>query len=272
MMKPMGSVLPLVLMTMCLLAENVVADQICTLSPGVYARRQTLEQQYLERVGDNYLLHKSAADRIKMQLRQIDQRYQLLFSILCKAAGDGDSDQVASCCRQVGHDQAADEVCSLSYYLATERADSESFIASFPGTPEQIAVLWNLEDITYGPKGSMVTDCGPSGLVDLYVDELFHLVTLGNRQALLKFVNLSHYAEGVFAEGLADRMKRLFVEKPRLVLKDWSVIRGFSHIEEISAEFADSEQATAERNFDNLCVTSSEACIEIKRAVGSARN
>lgn len=271
-MKLTTYALPVLLVLVGVPAQAAPTTGACVLPAGLYARRQILKKQYSEQVGSGYLSHKAAVDHTKAQLRLVDQHYQELFSTLCGAARDGDTHLVAWCCAKVDHDPPAGEVCNLAHYLVDERGDSTRFVETFPETPQEITVLWNLEEITYGPQGSMVKDCGPSGLVDLYVDKLFHLVALGDRRALVKFVNLSHHAEGVFAEGLADRMKHLLVEKPRLVLEQWSIIKGFSHIQEIGAEFVDDEQATAERNFDKLCARPSQACAEIQRAISSPRN
>jgi len=164
------------------------------------------------------------------------------------------------------------EMCSLTHYLADGRVDAKRFIQAFPQTPQEIDMLWNLDQISFGPQGMVVKECGPIGVVDLNVDKLFDLVATGGRQALQKFVNLSQQAEGVYAEGLADRVKRLFVEKPRLVLDRWSVIRQVPDIQEICAEFVDDEQATAERNFRNICAAPSKACAEIERAISCPRD
>ena len=89
---------------------------------------------------------------------------------------------------------------------------------SADSTKKEIGVLWELDEISNGPQGLLVTECGSLVSVDLYVNNLFDLVAMGDWEALEQFVNLSRHAEGVYAEGLTDQIKRLFVEKPSFCL------------------------------------------------------
>jgi hypothetical protein len=245
---------------------------VCVLPVGLYGRRQTLKEQYSEQVLSGYPSHKEAADHIKAQLGVVDQKYRTLMSTLCGAANNGNGDIVDQCCAETDHDPLAGQMCNLARYLADQRGDAKRFVQAFPETPQEIERLWDLDQISNGPRGLVIKECGPISAVDLNVDKLFDLVAVGDRQALQKFVNLSQHAEGVYAEGLADRIKRLFVEKPRLVLDRWSVIRQFPGIQEICAEFVDDEQATAERNFHNICAAPSQACAEVERAISCPRD
>jgi hypothetical protein len=271
-MKLTTCVLPLLIVLMRVPVQAATTTEACVLPVGLFARRQTLEQEYSKQVGNDYVSHKQAADHIQAQIRAVDRHYRALLSTLCGAASDGDADFVDQCCAETDHDPLAGEICNLAHYLADERGDAKRFVQAFPQTPQEIDILWNLDQISFGPQGLVVKECGPIGAVDLSVDKLFDLVALGDQQALGKFVNLSQHADGAFAEGLADRIKRLFVEKPRLVLEQWSVINQFPDIQEVCAEFVDDEQATAERNFHELCARPSETCAEIQRAVSCPRD
>jgi hypothetical protein len=271
-MKLIRCALPLLIVLLRVPAHAATTTDPCVLPEGLFARRQNLKQQYSKKVGNDYLGHKQAADHIQAQIRAIDRHYRALLSTLCGAASDGNADIVDQCCAETNHDPLAAEMCNLARYLAHERGDAKRFVQAFPETPQEIDILWNLDQISYGPQGLVVKECGPIGVVDLNVDKLFDIAALGDQQALRKFVNLRQHAEGVYAEGLADRLKRLFVEKPRLVLKRWSVIKQFPDIQELCAEFVDDEQATAERNFQQLCARPSQACTEIERAISCPRD
>jgi hypothetical protein len=269
-MKVTTCALPLLLVLMRIPAHAATISEACVLPVGLYARRQMLEQPYSEQVREGYLSHKEAADHIKAQLGDVDQRYQALLSTLCGASSDGNKDFIRQCCADTDHhDPVAGEMCNLTRYLADERGSATLFVQDFPETPQDIGVFWNLDEISYGPQGLLVKDCGPIGPVDLSIDKLFGLASLGDRQALEKFVNLSLGAEGVYAEGLLDRIRRLFVENPRLVLDQWSIIKRFPNIQEIGVQFVDDEQTTAKRNFHELCVRPSHTCAEINRAISS---
>ncbi len=150
---------------------------------GLYARRQTLKQQYSDQVRGGYLSHKEAADHIKAQLRVVDQPYQTLLSTLCVAASDGNSDFVGQCCAHTHHDPVAGEMCNLARYLADKHKTARRFVQDFPKTPQEIAVFWDLDEMSYGPQGLWVKECGPIGVVDLYIDNLFSLASLGDRRA-----------------------------------------------------------------------------------------
>jgi hypothetical protein len=254
-------------------AHAGTAAEACVLPAGLFARRQTLEQQYSKQVSLGYLSHREAADHSHAQLRVVDQHYQALLSTLCEAANDGDTDFVDQCCADTNSDPLAGEMCNLAHYLADERGGAKRFVQSFPETPQEIAMLLDLDEMSYGPQGLLVKECGEIGPVELYVDKLFNLVALGDVQALGKFVSLSQHAEGGFAEGLDYRIKRLFVEQPRLVLEQWSVIRRDPDVKYVASEFDDDdEQATAERNFHKLCAQPSQACVEIERFISAPRD
>jgi hypothetical protein len=272
MMKLTTCALPLFLFLMSVPAHAATTTDPCALPIGLFARRQALKQQYSEQVRSGYLSHKEAADHILAQLTVVDQHYRALLSTLCGAASDGDADVVDRCCGETDHDPLAGEMCNLAHYLADER-EAKHFVQNFPETPQKIAIFWDLDEVSYGRQGLLVKECGPIGGVDLYVDKLFNLAVLGDQQALEKFVNLTQHAEGEFAEGLGERMKRLFVENPRLVLEQWSVIRRDPHIQYVASDFVDdNEQATAERNFHKLCIRPSQACAEIERAISAPRD
>lgn len=266
-MKPIFRALPLLLVVMWVTAGAAPLKKACELPEGLYAHLQTLKQQYSEQVRSGYLNHREAADRTKAQMRVLDQQYRVFLSTLCVAARHGNVQFVRQCCADADNDPMAEEICNLARYLADERGTAERFVQTFPDTSRQIGVLWDLDEISNGPQGLLVNACGSTGLVDLYLNKLFGLAAIGDRQALEKFVNLSQHAEGTYAEGLTDQIKSLFVENPRLVLDQWTVIRRFPHIREIGTEFVGDEQATAERNFHELCVRPSPACLEIERDI-----
>jgi hypothetical protein len=271
-MKLLIRTLPFLLVVMWLTASAAPPKEACELPEGLYARRQTLKQQYSEQIRTGYLNNKEAANQTMTQIRVLDQHYRTLYSRLCGAAREEDIYSIEQCCSNAGYDPIAEEICNLERYLDNEEGTTKSFVQTFPQTSREIGVLWELDEISNGPQGLLVTECGSIGLVDLYVNKLFGLVAIGDRQALQRFVNLSQHAEGAYADGLTDQIKTLFVEKPSLVLDQWPVIRRFPHIEEIGAEFIDEEQATVERNFHKLCVRPSQTCAEIERAISAPRD
>jgi hypothetical protein len=269
-MKLITSALLLILISVR--AQAAMISQPCALPIGLFARRQALKQQLSEQVHSGYLSHKESADHIKARLRAVDQHYRALFSTMCGAASDRNAEVVDQCCAQTDHDPLAGEMCNLTRYLSDERGDAKRFVQNFPETRQEIAVLWDLDEVSYGPQGLVVKECGPIGGVDLYVDKLFNLAVLGDQQALEKFVSLTQHAEGEYAEGLNAEMNRLFVENPRFVLEQWSVIKRDPGIQYIASDFVDDDaQATAERNFHKLCVRPSQACSEIERAISAPR-
>jgi hypothetical protein len=271
-MKPIIRALPFLLVVTWMAASAAPPKEACELPEGLYARRQTLKQQYFEQIRSGYLNREEAAKQTKAQINVLDQHYRALYSSLCAAAREQDTHSVEQCCANAGHDPIAEEMCNLARYLDNEQGTAKRFVETFPQTPREIGVLWELDEISNGPQGLLVTECGSIGLVDLYVNNLFDLVAMGDQEALEQFVNLSRHAEGAYAEGLTDQIKRLFVEKPSLVLDQWPVIRRFPNIEEVGAEFVDEEQATVERNFHKLCVRPSQACTEIERDISAPRD
>src|SRR5208282_3652415 len=271
-MKPCEILFSVTLLVIALPVVPAVSAGTCKLPEGLYSRRESLERQYATDVGNDYLAHQQVADRILARERALDRNYyHPLFSRLCQAASAGKLDVVTECCATASDDPAGRLMCNLEYYIGDGRRDPARFLQGFPETRSDIGTLWNLDSmmVSSTPQREITPECGPSGPVDSYLNELFSLIARGNIQALNRFVHLSHYADGEYAEYLADQMKNLLIQEPDFVLAQWPTIRQFRDIEEIGSEFSDSERSESEQKYRDRCATESRACKEVQQAIAS---
>ena len=136
-----------------------------------------------------------------------------------------------------------------------------------PGPGQQTKAFWDLDEIVLKAEGREAGACGTNGPVGSYLNELFRLVRSGNEQALDKYVDLSHVAEGDYAEQMADQMKHLFLKDPGLVLKEWRIVRKFDGVGQVGGEFVGDERNRAEANFRTQCVKRTRPCAEISHII-----
>jgi hypothetical protein len=238
----------------------------CKLPAGLYLRWESLEHQYSADVGSDYAGHRQEADRIVSEQKALAQTYHRVFSTVCQASRAGNLHAVTECCAATDDDPAARLMCNLAYYVGDRRKNPARFVRNFPESLTEIGTLWELDNM-FAPGRDVPPECGPDGPAPYYVDELFRLVLQGNVPALERFVDLSRYADGSYADDLADQMKKLLVQKPDFVLAQWPTVRQFYGIKQIGIEFSDTERREAEQEYRDRCASKSQACTEVKEAI-----
>lgn len=240
----------------------------CKLKPGLYRERGLLVRKYARLVGKNYQEKKAIADSIVSAKKSVDRQYYNFLDTLASTYASRDHGSLRSCCTQAKDDPLACELCALVQYLDNGRREPERFIASFPQNEEQRTAFWSVDDIVHvggDDKQLALADISlPNGLVDKYIEELFALVLADNSSAVKQYFKLLSQADGEYAEYMDELLKTLFEEHPKIVLRQWLIIReNKRQLERFRESLAPQESAKIVTSFQSICKENDQPCGEI---------
>ncbi|MGH7780405.1 MAG: hypothetical protein ACREQR_11315 [Candidatus Binataceae bacterium] len=232
----------------------------CTLKPGLYEQLLTLDRQYADLVGSDYIAHRKQADAITAHIRSVDQQYSNFVELLCSAAQRKDVVLIDACCAQIRPDPIVGTMCSLASYIASGRKTPDRFLAHAPKTAKEAKSVWYLDRI---PPHGGVGACAHAGPAFAYMDEIFSLARHGNRQALERWLALGKSADGYFAEYLDRQMITLLTKDPDVAVENWNVLRG-SALDQNARDYAEQdERHRIILSVRSVCSKNENACNEI---------
>ena len=149
-----------------------------------------------------------------------DQReaaYRSFVDRVMDLADKRDMNAVKSCCATAGMRSITAPPCSLAKYTAGEKQDAKSFVSEVPLRKNAIDWLWRWDALIQRTGGAPRY---PDGFAAAYLDQLFAL-TDKQPLALKRIFTIYRYADGEYAEYIADKLVTLMEHEPDLVLSRW---------------------------------------------------
>lgn len=164
-----------------------------------------------------------------------------------------------------GADHAVQLACSLLIYLGEHKQDAKSFVSHSPHTKEQAEWLWRWDAILLRHLADKTQGLFPSGFAGRYIDEIALLVNFGE-PALDELLTLDGYADGVYAEYIADKLILILRDQPEIVYNNWLNIRSHATSLQGALELYPEDTPFVKRSFDRLCAQDRRApkCKEIE--------
>jgi hypothetical protein len=224
---------------------------------GLYESRLDIEDRYTRQVGNDYLGHKSVADALLQQKREIDKEYARFML---------EVERNPTCCASVPQDPIEKHVCALALYRPNKNAAVADFLKDVPDDKESAAALMVMDEIAYGTneRNSTGLAFGPYGPVTNYLTDLFRLASAGDKEALRKFLGLYAFATGEYAEALEDDAEKLFLEHSRIVVLNWQLIRTHTDLlPDLSNMMSRDQKVEARSQIKRQCSLLHRKCDEI---------
>jgi len=247
------------------LAQSVANP--CKLPPDLFGRRALLVNQS---AAPEHPAKPGAmtGDEQRAQIRAFNEQYYQFMMALSDDASQHRLAELKTCCGQNTHDPIALLTCRLALYL-TNQITAKEFVQQFPVSGD-LNVFLALDAIAYvKDKPNRVPPLfGEGGPVDSYTTELLKLATKGDKQALQKYLQLYLRAGGVLADGMADQVKRLFLEHPEFVLNNWYTLKKNMYvIPNLQDSLSDDEKRQMRQKYAEYCHINESACREVTHAL-----
>lgn len=235
----------------------------CQLTKGLFERRSALiaaRGTYRE---------PSDTTPAPKELESINEEY---FQFMLRASnGKGQEGAEAECCRESVQDPVAEIVCKFVKYLRTDKKDHHLLLESVPTGPTGRQALWALEPIAsfhaeHDPE-SVPEIFKPYGPVHLYLDELYRLVSQGEKEAISKYLELYLHSDSEHAEQMDDQMEDLLKSHSDVVLTHWGILKLHRKALLRFMAFLPSDEKKLLRSkidASKECAVLSEACIDLK--------
>jgi hypothetical protein len=239
----------------------------CALKPGMYDNRVRLEHEYARVWERNGHTIGPNTKKLRELRRELDRGYLAFMESVATLQDQNDKASVTSCCATAKNDPVASLFCPLLSYLAANRTNHAAFVASLPRSGRRLEAFWRLDEIL-GVDGELpalpsVSTHG-EGLIDRFVDELYHLVAGGDRSAADKYLALYAAADGEAAGKMRDQLERLFEEHSDIVLRNWSTFRRYRvRLASISEGLSPKRSEEIRQKLLQHCNRSDRACKEI---------
>ncbi len=236
----------------------------CKLTKGLFERRSALIA-----AGGAYRREPTDTTATSKELEGINEWY---FQFMTQVANP-ESTQVgeSECCSDPIEDPVAKIVCKFVKYLKTGRKDRRLLLESVPTGPIGRQALWALEPIAFfhaerDPE-NIPTLFKPSGPVTLYLDVLYRLVSLGDKEAVSKYLEVYLDSDGEHAEQMDDQIEDLLKNHSDFVLRQWDIFKPRRKALVRFMAFLPSDEKKLLRSTINAsqeCAVRSEACSELK--------
>jgi len=257
----------LVLVAHAIICGAQSVNNPCELSPDLFERRAVLVNQG---AAPEHPTKPGAmtGDEQRAQIRAFNEQYYQFMMALSDDASQHRLAELKTCCAQNTHDPIALLTCRLALYL-TNQITAKEFVEQFPVSGD-LNVFLALDAIAYvkDRPNSLPPLFGVGGPVDSYTTELLKLATKGDKQALQKYLQLYLRAGGVLADGMADQVKRLFLEHPEFVLNNWYTLKKNMYvIPNLQDSLSDDEKRQMRQNYAQYCHVNEGACREVIRAL-----
>jgi hypothetical protein len=238
----------------------------CELKPDLYQARKAITERYAREVGNDYAGHRSVANELRAQKRDIDKQYFEYMSAVSQAASQEKPEGVQACC-SAPPDPIAHQICILGAYMQGHRKDSAAFVKGVPADKESAAALWALDEIAYanGDQGNQsALPFGPEGPVNQYLKELFRLVIRGNNEAIKKYLGLYAFADGEYAEAMEDQLETLILDHPKVVLSNWRLIKTYNRaLSDLRETMSAEKKQQASSRIQKECAPEGQECTEV---------
>lgn len=236
----------------------------CKLTKGLFERREALIA-----AGGACRREPTDTTAASKELEGINESYfQFVMRVANPESTEGGESE---CCSNPIEDPVAKIVCKFVKYLKTERKDRRLLLESLPTDPIGRQALWALESIAFfhaerDPE-NIPTLFKPSGPVALYLDELYRLVSLGDKEAVSKYLELYLHSDGEHAEQMDDQIEDLLKRHSDFVLRQWDIfkprrkalVRFMSFLPNDEKKLLKSKIGASKE-----CAARSEACTELK--------
>lgn len=236
-------------------------SQECQVEPARYNERAKIEHRYDVEVGNDYVTHKSVADALLNQKKEIDRDYARFMLY---------AEHRPQCCPTESQDLISKHFCALVRYRASNRTGIADFLADIPKDKQSAHALWVLDEIALGTSQQDSTGLpfAPYGPVQDYLGGLFRLTEQGNPAALRKFLTLYSFADGEYAESLEDETERLFTQHPEIVVTNWETIRKYPGLLSDMREMMSNElMGEVSSKLQRQCSLQHRECAEILSAL-----
>jgi hypothetical protein len=236
----------------------------CKLTKGLFERRAALIA-----AGGAYRREPTDTTAASKELEGINESYfQFMMRVANPECTEGGESE---CCGNPIEDPVAKIICKFVKYLKTGRKDRRLLLESLPTDPIGRQALWALEPIAYLHAGresenvpAIFKRYGP---VTLYLDELYSLVRLGEKEAISKYLELYLYSDGEHAEEMDEQMEELLKSNSDFVLRQWGIFKLHRKALQRFMSFLSNDEKKLLKSkirVSKECAARSEACTELK--------
>jgi len=203
------------------------------------------------------------------ELERINEEY---FQFMLRVSnGENQQGTESECCKDTMEDPVARIVCKFVKYLRTDKKDRGLLLESVPADPTGRQALWALEPIASFRAEHDAENVPelfkPYGPVHLYLDELYRLVSRGDKEAISKYLELYLHSDGEHAEQMDDQIEDLLKSHLDAVLTQWGIFKLhrkalLRFMAFLPSDEKDLLRSTIDAN--KKCAIRVEACSELK--------
>jgi hypothetical protein len=99
----------------------------------------------------------------------------------------------------------------------------------------------------------------------MYITTLFNLAQEPNKIALKKYMDLYLAADGAYAELMEDQLEHLFLEQPKKVVENWSIIASNRRaLSDLNRSLSAEQKRNIMSNVHPYCSRNVSACNGLK--------
>jgi hypothetical protein len=248
------------------------APTTCDLPTGLYQRRHALYEQFLQENGPHYKGNDQKVHDLLKWIHEVDAIY---FNFLNAVSQLGSSSRAEAqkCCARAAADPLAVEICALTQYLSDRASGRAQFVEPFSKKDPDLEAFFAVDDVAEvhknetpasAPYGSWLPRLfGVRAPVEIYIDELYKLVSQGDLAATRKYFTVFIHSDGCLAEDMSNQVYLLLENHPNLMIRNWQIIRGPVSTR-LGFELISPEETTRIRkSVERACRTKSSSCKEI---------